>query len=72
MEYAKPWLTLDQQAGLLIERGMQADRDRLFALLLTRSEDELARMGFSDGWRDCPIWTRWLPDEDAGDARTDG
>ncbi len=47
-------------------------RDRLFALLSTRSEDELARMGFSDGWRDCPIWTRWLPDEDAGDVRTDG
>lgn len=33
MEYAKPWLTLDQQADLLIERGMRTDRDDFIAHL---------------------------------------
>lgn len=35
-------------------------RKRLFALLATRNEDELRRMGFSEGWQDCPLWSNWL------------
>ena len=35
-------------------------RGRLFSLLDGRSSDELSRMGFKEGWRDCPIWARWV------------
>ena len=33
MEYAKPPLSLDQQAELLISRGLQADKAELLASL---------------------------------------
>lgn len=29
-------------------------------LLSTRNEDDLKRMGFSEGWQLCPIWEKWL------------
>ena len=35
-------------------------RERLFALLGTRSAEELRRMGFTEGWRDCPLWAEWI------------
>ena len=37
-------------------------RERLLALLDTRSEEELRMMGFSGNWRDCPFWVPWLSD----------
>ncbi len=35
-------------------------RERLFALLKTRSPQDLRRMGFTDGWETCPLWDRWV------------
>ena len=36
---------------------------RLLALLEDRPAEDLRRMGFSESWRECPFWRRWL---DAG------
>lgn len=41
-------------------------RERLFALLGTRSADELRRMGFTEGLRVCPLWTEWLSSDGRG------
>lgn len=35
-------------------------RTRLFDLLDTRSVDELNRMGFTDGWKESPLWKPWV------------
>lgn len=35
-------------------------RERLFALLGTRTDEELARMGFYGNWGECPFWAPWL------------
>jgi abortive infection bacteriophage resistance protein len=29
-------------------------------LLSTREQEDLRRMGFSEGWQTCPIWKKWL------------
>ena len=34
-------------------------RKRLFCLLESRSQEELDRMGFKEGWQRCPLWARW-------------
>ena len=28
-------------------------------LLATRSPADMVRMGFTDGWKDCPLWNKW-------------
>ena len=35
-------------------------RERLFHLLETLSEEELHRMGFAYGWKECPIWKPYI------------
>ena len=35
-------------------------RMQLFRLLETRTEDELKRMGFTEGWKECPLWKPWV------------
>lgn len=39
-------------------------RDRLFGLLGRLDADELRRMGFSEGWEECPLWEPYLPEWD--------
>ena len=39
-------------------------RERLFRLLKNLNEDELRRMGFVEGWHECPIWKRHLANLD--------
>lgn len=34
--------------------------DKIVRLIATQSEEDLYRMGFKDGWKSCPIWTKWL------------
>lgn len=34
-------------------------RERLLNLLRTLPEDDLRRMGFADGWEQCPMWRPW-------------
>ena len=29
-------------------------------LLQGCDQDDMRRMGFGEGWRDCPLWSRWL------------
>lgn len=41
-------------------------RRRLFDLLSTRSQEELNRMGFIEGWEECPIWKPWVEDAAVG------
>lgn len=38
-------------------------RTKLFDLLDTRSNDELNRMGFTDGWKESPLWKSWIKAE---------
>lgn len=39
-------------------------RTKLFALLDTGSADELDRMGFTEGWKESPLWKPWIePDK---------
>lgn len=38
-------------------------RTKLFKLLNTRSEDEFNRMGFTKGWKECPLWKPWIEAE---------
>lgn len=33
---------------------------KLEMLLNAREEDDLRRMGFGEGWRECPLWSRWM------------
>lgn len=33
----------------------------MFALLDRLDADELRRMGFADGWQECPLWKQHLP-----------
>ncbi|MBQ9058081.1 MAG: Abi family protein [Atopobiaceae bacterium] len=33
---------------------------RTIKLIQTRNEDDLFRMGFTNNWKDCPLWVRWL------------
>lgn len=35
-------------------------RSRLLNLIYTRSENELKRMGFASGWKECPLWKPWI------------
>lgn len=35
-------------------------RDRLFALTEGCSEADRRRMGFADGWQECPLWSRYV------------
>lgn len=35
-------------------------RTKLFQLLDTRSQDELNRMGFIEGWKTSPLWKPWI------------
>lgn len=41
-------------------------RSKLFSLLETRSADELNRMGFTDGWKESPLWKSWVEQYDSG------
>lgn len=36
-------------------------RARLLELLDRLDADELRRMGFADGWQECPLWKPYLP-----------
>jgi abortive infection bacteriophage resistance protein len=36
-------------------------RTRLFSLLTRLDTDELRRMGFTEGWSECPLWKPYLP-----------
>lgn len=36
-------------------------RARLLELLDRLDADELCRMGFADGWQECPLWKPHLP-----------
>lgn len=36
-------------------------RARLLELLDRLDADELRRMGFADGWQECPLWKQHLP-----------
>lgn len=38
-------------------------RKKLFALIKTRSDDELTRMGFVNGWNQSPFWKPWTDHE---------
>ncbi|WP_165251774.1 Abi family protein [Adlercreutzia sp. ZJ304] len=42
---------------------------RLIDLLDRRSADKLYRMGFSEGWQECPFWKPYVMDFDDGDGR---
>ena len=46
-------------------------RERLFALLDSRSEYDLKQMGFSEGWQSCPFWEPWAL-KSGGDAGPEG
>lgn len=56
--------------GHLLERVAPGSswHKRAVRLFKTRSVDDLARMGFSDGWQDCPMWKRWLQNHDDSNA----
>ena len=41
-------------------------RSKLFSLLETRSAVELNRMGFTDGWKESPLWKSWVEQYDSG------
>ena len=43
-------------------------RTRLFRLLERLNPDELKRMGFSEGWKECPLWKPYLPASEAPGA----
>lgn len=36
-------------------------RERLLDLVESLSVRNQVRMGFTEGWKDCPIWSKWLP-----------
>lgn len=40
-------------------------RTKLFDLLKSRSSDELIRMGFTDGWKESPLWKPWVESYDS-------
>lgn len=52
MRYEKSFMSLESLEDRLIERGLPADRDDLM-------EDDLRRMGFAAGWKQCPMWRPW-------------
>ena len=41
-------------------------RAKLFDLQDTRSVDELNRMGFTEGWKESPLWKPWIEKYDSG------
>lgn len=43
--------TIDEDSGW---------QQRVLHLLSTRTEADLARMGFTPGWECCPFWDRWI------------
>ena len=66
MKYAKPPLSLEQQANLLLARGMQGDRATMMARLAVVNYYRLSgypyvprgSMGVPAEWEQCPIWTK--------------
>jgi len=63
MKYAKPPLSLEQQADQLLARGMVGDpvlmtAPRLRGLLSASPDIPLADMGFPANWQQCPIWVQ--------------
>lgn len=42
-------------------------RSRLFKLIDTRSAADKRRMGFEPGWEQCPIWSKWLQQDNSND-----
>ena len=39
-------------------------RERLLDLVESLSVRNQVRMGFTEGWKDCPIWSKWLSDSE--------
>ena len=54
--------TLLSILGYLIERiaPNSSWREKMIHLIRTRSEEDLRRMGFSEGWEECPLWKPYL------------
>lgn len=52
MRYEKPFISLESLDDRLIEQGLSADRDDLM-------EEDLRRMGFTDGCEQRPMWRSW-------------
>lgn len=48
--------------GYLLERiaPNTSWHGKVVRLLRSRSEEDLRRMGFREGWETCPMWARWL------------
>lgn len=48
--------------GYLLERIAPSTswHVKVVRLLQDRSEEDLRRMGFREGWESCPMWARWL------------
>ncbi|MCX7425112.1 MAG: hypothetical protein NTW96_05725 [Planctomycetia bacterium] len=66
MKYAKPPLTLEQQADQLLHRGMIGDRSLMIARLRSVSYYRLSGYPYiprgnirvSANWGDCPMWNQ--------------
>lgn len=80
MKYCKPWLSLDEQADLLAERGLEGERCFVVEHLRDvgyyhhgRTGKDLLSMGFRPGWQESPFWKPWIlatafGDEKGGEA----